>query len=429
MKTVLLANRLMPELSPLTDLTCAALLRVAGKPLLIHAIESIAAARLTDIVIVVSSFAEQVEKTLGDGARWGMQFTYFTAGGNENENPDDLIRRLGRRIGEDLLVVRSEILRTPIIAEFIARAASHQAERIEARIAGNPAGIVLVRSDRRESARVSIDFPDARLSPIESLREFHRANLDAAAGRFPGLIVPGRELMPGVTVGRKTHLPASAIKGRPVFVGSRCRVAADAELMSEVVVSSDVVIDRRATLRSAVIMPHTYIGELVEVADAIVAGHMLIHVDTGAVTLVTDSFLLASVRTRSLASPLRTMADSGCRDAAADIVDSAVAVGLDRFVGRRTRASDSPREIAWKSTRDDSADRIHGSSIFHLGPDPAIPSIFVFGDRGSSAAGWSRAARACSRSGAHGRLGIRSGRSPRGIARSRAIDAARGCAA
>ncbi len=310
MKTVLLANRLRPELSPLTDLTCAALLRVAGKPLLIHAIESIAAARLTDIVIVVSPFAEQVEKTLGDGARWGMQFTYATAGRHENENPEDLIWRLGERIGEDLLVVRSEILRTPIVAEFIARAASHQAERVEARIAGNPAGIALVRSDRREGGRASIDFPDARLSAIESLREFHRANLDAAAGHFPGLIVPGRELMPGVTVGRKTHLPASAIKGRPVFVGSRCRVAADAELMSEVVVSSDVVIDRRATLRSAVIMPHTYIGELVEVAEAIVAGHMLIHVDTGAVTLVTDSFLLASVRTRSLASPLRTMADS-----------------------------------------------------------------------------------------------------------------------
>ena len=80
--------------------------------------------------------------------------------------------------------------------------------------------------------------------------------------------------------------------------------------MSNVVVSSDVVIDRRSTLRSAVILPHTYIGELVEVADAIVAGHVLIHVDTGAVTQVTDSFLLASVRPRGLSAPLRTVADS-----------------------------------------------------------------------------------------------------------------------
>lgn len=329
MKTILLANRLAPELSPLTELTCAALLRVAGKPLLIHAIESIAAARLTDIIVVASPFADQVEKTLGDGARWGMQFKYVIARGYEC--PGDLIRRLGVRLGEDLLVVRSEFLRTPIIAEFMARAASDGAAGAAATIAGIPAGVLLVRApldsqhqackliglahDRGSQAvrcksGTAIDFPDARLSTVESLRDFHRTNLDAAAGRFPGLIIPGRELVPGVTVGRKTQLPTSAIKGRPVFVGSRCRVAADAELMSEVVVSSDVVIDRRATLRSAVIMPHTYIGELVEVADAIVAGRTLIHVETGAVTRVTDSFLLASVRTQNVTSPLRTLADS-----------------------------------------------------------------------------------------------------------------------
>ena len=99
MKTILLANRLAPELSPLTELTCAALLRVAGKPLLIHAIESIAAARLTDIFVVVSPFADHVEKMLGDGARWGMQFTYVNARGEEC--PDELIRRFAIARGRD----------------------------------------------------------------------------------------------------------------------------------------------------------------------------------------------------------------------------------------------------------------------------------------------------------------------------------------
>jgi len=331
MKTILLANRLAPELSPLTDLTCAAMLRVADKPLVMHAVESIAAARLTDVIVVVSPFAEHVEKVLGDGVRWGMQFKYVTS--RRDECSDDLIRRLDARLSEDLLVVRGDTLRTPIIAEFIALAASSEAAEVAVTIGGIPAGVLLVRApldgqhkacsllglahDRgnREARLESVafvDFPDAGISTVESLRQFHRANLDAAAGCFPGLMIPGRELMPGVIVGRKTRLPASAIIGTRVFVGSRCRVAADAELMSRVVVSSDVVIDRGATLRSAVIMPHTYIGELVEVADAIVAGHMLIHLDTGAVTRVTDSFLLASVRTPSLASSLRTLADSLC---------------------------------------------------------------------------------------------------------------------
>jgi hypothetical protein len=62
--------------------------------------------------------------------------------------------------------------------------------------------------------------------------------------------------------------------------------------LADVVVSNDVVIDRRVTLKSAVIMPNTYIGQLLEVSDAIVQGHTLIHVDTGTVTQVSDPLLL-----------------------------------------------------------------------------------------------------------------------------------------
>ena len=143
MKTILLANRLAPELSPLTESTCAALLRVAGKPLLIHAIESIAAARLTDIIVVVSPFADSVEKMLGDGARWGMQFTYVSARGGEC--PAALIRRLESGLSEDLLIVRGEILRTPIVGDFVARAILTQATEVAAAIDGIPAGLLLVR--------------------------------------------------------------------------------------------------------------------------------------------------------------------------------------------------------------------------------------------------------------------------------------------
>jgi mannose-1-phosphate guanylyltransferase / phosphomannomutase len=326
MKTILLANRRAPDLSPLTDKTCVALLRVAGKPMLIHAIESLGAAHLIDIIVVVSPFAEQVEKLLGDGTRWGMHFEYVTA--RSHECPDALVRRLDVKAAAGVLLVRGEILRTPMVAEFLVRATAIETAVVAATIAGIPAGVILARPPllgphkacsllglasyegaHRESD-TAVDFPDASLSLVDTLGEFHRVNLDAAAGRFPGLNVPGRELMPGVIVGRKTRLPVSAIKGKPVFVGSRCRIAANAELMSEVVVSSDVVIDRGAILRSAVIMPHTYIGELVEVADAIVAGNELIHVITGAHNRVSDSFLLASVHTHGLASLLRTALDS-----------------------------------------------------------------------------------------------------------------------
>jgi hypothetical protein len=45
-----------------------------------------------------------------------MRFTYVKA--CSDECPDGLIRRFDASLGEDLLVVRGEILRTPIVAEF-----------------------------------------------------------------------------------------------------------------------------------------------------------------------------------------------------------------------------------------------------------------------------------------------------------------------
>jgi mannose-1-phosphate guanylyltransferase / phosphomannomutase len=58
-----------------------------------------------------------------------------------------------------------------------------------------------------------------------------------------------------------------------------------------------------------VIMPNTYIGELVEITNAIVAGNRLIHVDTGTITTVTDSFLLANIGPDEIGVSLRTVVD------------------------------------------------------------------------------------------------------------------------
>jgi mannose-1-phosphate guanylyltransferase/phosphomannomutase len=145
---------------------------------------------------------------------------------------------------------------------------------------------------------------------------FHRASLEVLAGQFAGLVIPGREITPNVRLGSHSKFSVKAVKETPLLIGSRCRIADNAELGGEVVVSNDVVIDRRAVIRSSVIMPNTYIGELVEVTNAIVAGHRLIHVDTGTIATVVDSFLLASIRN----------ADLGIRIGA--VLDRVVGAGL-----------------------------------------------------------------------------------------------------
>jgi len=56
-------------------------------------------------------------------------------------------------------------------------------------------------------------------------------------------------------------------------------------------------------------MPNTYIGEFVEVTNAIVAGNRLIHVDTGTIVSVTDTFLLASINRPEIRVQVRDVVD------------------------------------------------------------------------------------------------------------------------
>jgi mannose-1-phosphate guanylyltransferase / phosphomannomutase len=318
MKVVLLAIGGAPELSPLTELTAAALLPIADKPLLVHAVESLAMARLTDAIVIVDAFGDEVKKTLGHGAKWGMKFEYLTIGGNESRS--EVLRRVAAELNQDFLLMDSLILRTPMIGEFLTRASAVNHGAVTATIRGRSAGVSILRQGLSSvtgsvgnlvplsNKTVCIDFPEARLALIGSAAALHRANLDVAAGHFPGLVLSGRELMPGVRVGRKSLVPTRAIEGAPVFVGARCWIAAKSELMSETVVSSDSVIDSHAILRRAVIMPHTYVGALVEISDAIVSGNLVIHIDTGTQARVTDQFLLSTTRRKPIGALVRGVA-------------------------------------------------------------------------------------------------------------------------
>lgn len=64
------------RMRPLTNHTPKPLLPAGGKPLIVWHLDKLAAAGFREVVINHAHLGEQIEQTLGDGARWGLRIAY-----------------------------------------------------------------------------------------------------------------------------------------------------------------------------------------------------------------------------------------------------------------------------------------------------------------------------------------------------------------
>jgi NDP-sugar pyrophosphorylase family protein len=308
MKTFIFADRTDAGLQPLTDRSCAALLPVAGKTVIEYTIEDLARAGISEAVIVASMHADRVEAHLGKGERWGMQLDYFPSRGAEH--PATLLRRYARDLEGPFLLVRGDVLRSSSV-NFIETAAGIGAPLTEARIHGAAVGVCLCQAGIETLDTLSwpyadspgvaapanpVELRDACWSALDSLAAFHRANLDVVASRYPGLKLAGWARENGLMVGRGSHVDNQSLAGEHAFVGRSTRVRPSARLIGTSVVNNNCFIDSQASIIDSVILPGTYVGENIEIRNAIVNGNQVIRIDSGANYRVTDRFLLTQMQ-------------------------------------------------------------------------------------------------------------------------------------
>jgi NDP-sugar pyrophosphorylase family protein len=76
----ILAGGLATRLKPITETIPKALVEVAGRPFAEHQVEQLRRGGIDRIVWLVGYRADQIERVLEDGRRWGMRFEYVHDG-------------------------------------------------------------------------------------------------------------------------------------------------------------------------------------------------------------------------------------------------------------------------------------------------------------------------------------------------------------
>ncbi|MHB8535005.1 MAG: N-acetylmuramate alpha-1-phosphate uridylyltransferase MurU [Sulfuricaulis sp.] len=109
MKAMILAAGRGERMRPLSDTVPKPLLEAGGKPLIVHLIERLVHAGLTELIINHSHLGEKISAYLGDGDRFGASIVYSHETGGGLETGGGILKALPLIDSDPFVVVNGDI--------------------------------------------------------------------------------------------------------------------------------------------------------------------------------------------------------------------------------------------------------------------------------------------------------------------------------
>jgi NDP-sugar pyrophosphorylase family protein len=363
-QVLLLATGENTKLQPITLDIPAPMLPVVDRPIMLYAVEQAARQGFKEQLVSLYHLSGHVEAYFGTGQRWGVSMDYLLqreAWGNAGA-----VKWAQSAIGQTCVVLPADAMVDVDLAEAVRihRQNNNSATVVVHRqgAAGSAtislASIAVSMAEGASEAapdswydtgvyifepevfdyipdRTTFDIQSQLLpalqaaglkvagfethgywNTIATFQDYHEAQrhiLRSAWGNtelligWPALAYPaveGRQIAPGIWVGRNHMIHPSARLSPPVYVGDNCQIGSEVELGPDAVIGSHVVIDDGATICHSTVLAHTYVGQLVNVDRRFVNKRTVVDLITSQSTEVVDTFLLDEAHTTILDSRL-----------------------------------------------------------------------------------------------------------------------------
>ena len=296
MRAIILAESSRCDLSPLTNHIPHPLLPMAGKPILMHALEFLHRNSIMDVEVVAPTLHDQLAAAIDTGPLLGMQVRFEPQMFDLRHSPEHCLI-IGVR---DLADIDWNG-----VFDQLGELEYHALVPIRMMALGVPVALLIPANfDGKVSCdwfdiyhTEAIQFPISakRVMSTSSVAKYYKANLRMVQGGYEYLTPAGREFTTGHRASPKARVGQKSILSSHGYFGANSKVDKSATLCGSVVLGDNVVIDKGARVTDSIILDSTYIGTNTDCRDAIVSGGLMIKIDTGLCIELDDPVLFGAI--------------------------------------------------------------------------------------------------------------------------------------
>jgi mannose-1-phosphate guanylyltransferase / phosphomannomutase len=327
MKAVILPTGNTELLNPLTKWMPEYLLPVVNKPVVEHLIELLFRHDIKDIILVLKHMPYETEKYFDDGSKWGCRISYSLT--REYTGPISSLRKIRSKLDDSFLCLPSNIVTNLDVSSFIS---SHQTSSADISITEStkrdflidkkdfnpfiitPKALTLlekepphhnidhiIKSLLENSLKLNRVSSSFDLKIIHDLNEYFQISKHILRGAIKGINIPGKEITPGVWVGRGVRVHRDAVITSPALIGDYAHIKRGVFIGKNSIIGNNVIVDDDASVKESIIFDSTYIGSHNEVKNSIIRKNSLTNLPSLLDLFIKDDLIIGDLDKKAVA--------------------------------------------------------------------------------------------------------------------------------